>query len=57
MLSLVRWLPSHRAPVVLCSSSFLGLGVAFFSLAGVGLFYLLGVCLILKVIVHEGFVA
>jgi hypothetical protein len=36
-LNLVQWLPSHRAPVVLRSSSFLVLGVAFFTLAGVGL--------------------
>ena len=37
VLCLVRWLPSHRAPVVLCFPSFLVLGVAFCALAGVAL--------------------
>jgi len=32
-----RWLPSHQAPVVLSRPSFLVLGVAFVSFAGVGL--------------------
>ena len=35
------WLPSYWAHVVLCLSSFLILGVALFSLAGVGLLGLL----------------
>jgi hypothetical protein len=39
----VVWLPSHRAHVVLWPSSFLGLGVTLFPLAGVGLFGFLGV--------------
>ena len=56
-LGIVRWLPSHRAPVVLRSSSLLGLGVSFLSLAGVGFFGLLGVRLILGVVVQEGFAA
>ena len=55
-LNLMRWLPSHRAPVVLCVSSFLGLGVVFLPFAGVGLFGLLGVRLILGIIFHAGFV-
>ena len=37
-------------PFVLCSSSFLGLGVAFLPFAAVGHFGLIGVCLILGVI-------
>ena len=51
----VVWLPSHRAPVVLWPSSFLGLGVTLFPLAGVGLFCFLGVSLILGLFVQEGF--
>ena len=50
----MAWLPSHRAPVVLWLSSFLGLGVALFPLAGVGLLCFLGVGLILGVFVLEG---
>ena len=45
--------PSHRAHVVLCRPSLLILGVAFFAFAGVGLLGLLGVCLVLRVLVHE----
>ena len=54
-LSLLQWLPSHRAHFVLCSSSFVGLGVAFLPFAGVSLLGLLEVRLILGVILHEGF--
>ena len=53
---LVLWLPSHRAPFVLWISSFLSLGVTLFPLAGVGIFGLLGVRLILRVFVQEGLV-
>ena len=53
----VQWLPSHRAPVVLCRPSFLVLGVAFFAFAGVGRLGLLGVCLVFRVLVHERLVA
>ena len=56
-LGLVLWLPSHRALVVLWPSSFLRLGVSLFVLASVGLFGLLGVRLILRVFVQEGFAA
>ena len=48
------WLPSHRAPFVLCRLSFLVLGVVFFALGVVGLICLLGGCLVLRVLVHEG---
>ncbi len=51
------WLPSHRAPYVLCCLSFLVLGAAFFALGGVGLLCFLGGCLALRVLVHEGLVA
>ena len=56
-LGLVVWLPSHRAPFVLWHSSFLSLGVALFSLAGVSFLGLLGVSLILRVFIQEGFAA
>ena len=51
------WLPSHRAPIVLCLHSFLGLGVVFFALAGVGLFGLLGVGFVFGVFFHERLIA
>ncbi len=54
VLILVRWLPSRRAPVILCSSSIFDLEVAFFALAGVGIFGLLGVRFVLVALVHEG---
>jgi len=56
-LGLGPWLPSHRAPFVLCRISFLVLGVAFFAFAGAGLLCLLRGCLVLMVLVHEGLVA
>ena len=57
LLRMFPWLPSHRAHVVSWSSSFLVLGVAFYTLAGVGLFCLLGDCFVLGVLVYEGLVA
>ena len=54
-LSPLQCLPSQHAPFVLCSSSVLGLGVAFLPFAGVGLLGSLGVHLILGVIFHESF--
>ena len=50
----VVWMPSHRAPFVLWLSSLLSLVVTLFSLAGVGLFSLLGVRLILRVFFPRG---
>jgi len=49
----IRWLPSHRAPTILCYLSFLALGVAFFAFAGVGLLGFLGVRFVPRVLVHE----
>jgi hypothetical protein len=57
VLCVVCRLVSHRAIVVLCSPSFLVIGAAFFALDGVGLFGLLGVCFVLRVLVDEGLVA
>ncbi len=57
MLVLIHCLPSQRAPVVLIYSSFVVLGVAFFTLAGVGLLGFRGVRFILRVLVHEGLAA
>jgi hypothetical protein len=51
------WLPSHRAPFVLWLSAFFCFGVTLFSLAGDGLFGLLGIRVILGVAVQEGFAA
>ena len=51
------WMPSLRAPFVVWLSSFLSLGVTFFSFAGVGIFGLLEIHLILRVFVQEGLVA
>ena len=56
-LGLCPWLSSHRAPFVLYRLSFLVLRAALFALVGVGLLCLLGVCLVLRVLVHEGLVA
>ena len=52
VLGPIRWLPSHRALVVLWYPSFLFLGIAFFSLVGVGLLGILGVCFVLMVLVR-----
>ena len=52
-----RWQPSRGAPGVLRYSSFLVLGVAFFSFAGVGLPGFLGVRCVLRVLFHEGLAA
>ena len=49
----IRWLPSHRAPIVLCHPSFLDLGILFFDLADVGLLGFLGVRFVLRVSVHD----
>ena len=57
VLGSIRCLPSHRAPVFLCHPSFLVLGVAIFTLAGVGLLGFLGVRFVLKVLDHEGLAA
>ena len=57
VLGSVRWLPSYQAPVVLCCSSFLVLGVALFSFVGVDLDGFLGVCFVFGVIFHEGLAA
>ena len=54
LLGPIRWLPSHRALVVLCYLSFLVLGTAFVTLAGVGLLGILGVRSVSRVLVHEG---
>ena len=54
LLDPIRWLPSHRAHVVLCYPSFLVLGFAFVTLAGVGLLGILGVRFVFRVLIHEG---
>ena len=50
----IRWLPSHRAHVVLCYPSLIVLKIAIFTLAGVGLLGILGGRFVLKVLVCEG---
>ncbi len=62
VLALGQRLPSHRAPIVLCSPLFLVIGVSFFALADVALarvalFCIFGVCFVLRVFIHDGFVA
>jgi len=57
VLGPIRWLPSHRAPVILSYPLFLVIGNAFFTLAGVGLLGFLGVRFVLRVLVHEGLAA
>ena len=54
VLGPIRWLPSHRAHVVLCYPSFLVLGIAFFTLAGVGLLGILGGRFVIRTLVREG---
>ncbi len=51
------WLPSHRAPIVLCPASCFGFGFVFLAFAGVSLLGLLGVRFTLGVVVHKGFAA
>jgi len=57
VLGPIRWLPSHRAPAILCYLSFLVLGIAFFTLPGVGLLGFLGARFVLRVLVHDGLAA
>ena len=57
VLTLDHRLPSHQAPIVPCSPSFLVLWVFFLALARVALFGLLGVCFILGVFIHGGLFA
>ena len=55
VLGPIRWLPSHRAHIVLCYPSCLVIEIPLFTRAGVGLLGFLGGRFVLTVLVHEGF--